>query len=194
MTKLVTSVISLSRRVGLARLILCTSHFVLCTSAASAVCRVKTEAIVTNVVAVPVAVAVGVPVAEAAPYDYSYQAIAPQPMPLGRNDAEIEAIAAKVVEKLRQANPSASAAPVPATSQPKPSQSLAPLTIVAQKCATCHGGAEPKANLSLENVGSLNCETRLKAIRAVLSEKMPKGGPQLTPDEAGRVLEELTRE
>jgi hypothetical protein len=194
MTKLVTSVISPSRRVGLARLILCTSYFVLCTSAASATCRVKSGAIATNVVAVPVAVAVGVPVAEAAPYYYSYQAVAPQPMPLGRNDAEIEAIAAKVVEKLREPNAIASSAPVPATTQPQPSRSIAASSLVAQKCAACHSGSAPKANLSLENIGALNCDTRLKAVRAVLSEKMPKGGPRLTADEAGKVLEELTRE
>ncbi|HEV2968602.1 MAG TPA: hypothetical protein VGY55_01355, partial [Pirellulales bacterium] len=146
---------------------------------AAAACRVKTEAIVTNVVAVPVAVAVGVPVAEAAPYYYSYQAVAPQPMPLGRNDAEIEAIAAKVVEKLREPNAIASSAPVPATTQPQPSRSIAASSLVAQKCAACHSGSAPKANLSLENIGALNCDTRLKAVRAVLSEKMPKGGPRL---------------
>ncbi|HEV2972487.1 MAG TPA: hypothetical protein VGY55_21120 [Pirellulales bacterium] len=161
---------------------------------ASAACRVKTEAIATNVVAVPVAVAVGVPVAEAAPYYYSYQAVAPQPIPLGRNDAEIDAIAAKVAEKLRQSNASASTSAVPVNAPLRSTQSPAALTLLAQKCATCHAGAEPKASLSLENVGTLNCETRLKAIRAVLTEKMPKGGPRLTPEEAGKVLEELTRE
>ena len=74
---------------------------------AAAACRVTTvaacdepnRAVAADVVAVPVAVSVGVPVAEAAPYCYSYQALAPQS--LVSSDA-VEAIAAKVVEKLRQ--------------------------------------------------------------------------------------------
>jgi hypothetical protein len=43
----------------------------------------------------------------------------------------------------------------------------------------------------LENLPALDSVTRLKAIRAVLSEKMPKGGPRLTPEQAGQILEEL---
>jgi mono/diheme cytochrome c family protein len=124
-------------------------------------------------------------VAEAAPYYYSYQAFAPQSAPLAANDATVEAIAARVAEKLRPPSTGAAAA----TSQPPP-----PETLVAQKCAKCHGGSEPKGNLSLENLGLLDCNTRLRAVRAVLSEKMPKGGPRLTPEEAGKVLDELTRE
>ena len=54
-------------------------------------------------------------------------------------------------------------------------------------------GAAPKANLSLENISGLDCQTRLKAVRAVLSEKMPKGGQRLSPEDAGRILEELTQ-
>jgi hypothetical protein len=149
-----------------------------------AACRVETKAVVAHVVAVPVAVSVGVPVAEAAPYYYSYQAFAPQSAPLAANDAAVEAIAARVVEKLRGPTTGAAAA---ATRAPPP------LTLVAQRCAKCHGGSEPKGNLSLENLGQLDCNARLRAVRAVLSEKMPKGGPRLTPDEAGKVLDELTR-
>jgi mono/diheme cytochrome c family protein len=152
-------------------------------TAISAACRVKTEVVAANVVAVPVAVAIGVPVAEVAPYYYSYQATAAQPSPLAANDAAVDAIAARVVEKLRSPNGGSMAAAGPASAP----------TLVAQKCATCHGGSEPKGNLSLENLGLLDCATRLRAVRAVLSEKMPKGGPRLTADEAGKVLDELTR-
>jgi mono/diheme cytochrome c family protein len=155
-------------------------------TAISAACRVKTEVVAANVVAVPVAVAIGVPVAEVAPYYYSYQATAAQPSPLAANDAAVEAIAARVVEKLRSPNGGSAAAAGPASAP-------AALTLVAQKCAKCHGGSEPKGNLSLENLGLLDCATRLRAVRAVLSEKMPKGGPRLTADEAGKVLDELTR-
>jgi mono/diheme cytochrome c family protein len=153
-------------------------------NAIRAACRVKTEVVAANVVAVPVAVSVGVPVAQVAPYYYSYQAFVPQSAALAANDVAVEAIAARVVEKLRP----------PSTGTAAPStQASPPLTLVAQKCAKCHGGGEPKGNLSLENLGLLDCNTRLRAVRAVLSEKMPKGGPRLTPDEAGKVLDELTR-
>src|ERR1700722_7494125 len=71
-------------------------------NAIRAACRVKTEVVAANVVAVPVAVSVGVPVAEAAPYYYSYQAFVPQSAALAANDVTVEAIAARVVEKLRR--------------------------------------------------------------------------------------------
>lgn len=169
----------------------------------AAACRVEHKAAKTNVVAVPVAVSLGVPVAEVAPYYYSYQAAAPQSPERVASDAAIEEIAARVVEKLRSPSAGGLAAASPASapqSNGVPRSSDPPLgrlrggSVVADKCMRCHSGSEPKAGLSLENLATLNCETRLKAVRAVLSERMPKGGPPLTPEEAGKVLEELVGE
>jgi hypothetical protein len=148
---------------------------------AMADCRVKTQAVAAEIVAVPVAVSIGVPVAAAAPYYYSYQQFAPQ-----TQSVDVEAIAARVVEKLRVAE-GPRALDTPNTPTPMPA------TMLVQKCLKCHAGANPKGGLSLENLAALSCEIRLKAVRAVLAEKMPKGGPRLTPEEAGRVLEELTK-
>jgi hypothetical protein len=158
---------------------------------AQAACRVQTRTVAANVVAVPLAVTVGVPVAQVAPYYYSYQATAGSAV----SDSSDAVIAAKVVSKLRQgaapaalseSSPSAARAP---SATPAPPQA----TLVSQKCAICHSGSAPKANLSLENISRLDCVARLKAVRAVLTEKMPKGGPRLTPEEAGKILEELTQ-
>jgi hypothetical protein len=170
---------------------------------AAAACRVESKAAAANVVAVPVAVSLGVPVAEVAPYYYSYQAVAPQSAERVASDAAIEEIAARVAEKLRSPSAGGLAAAGPASaphSNEPPHLNDPPLgrlpggSLVAEKCARCHSGSEPKAGLSLENLAALNCETRLKAVRAVLSEKMPKGGPPLTAEEAGKVLEELVGE
>jgi mono/diheme cytochrome c family protein len=162
-----------------------------CGSAAAA-CRVKTQAVVAQTVAVapvPLAVSVGVPVAEITPYYYSYSAYSnysPQPAP----SIDIDALATKLAAKLA-ANGNASNDPQPSPPHPSTPGKIGLQSLVAQKCAQCHSAAAPKGNVSLENPAALDCRTRLKAIRAVLSEKMPQGGPKLTPDEAGKVLEEL---
>src|SRR3954447_12886132 len=80
-----------------------------------AACRVETKAVAANVVAVPMAVSLGVPVAEIAPYYYSYQATAPQSRALAVNDAAIDEIAARVVEKLRSPSGGGLAAADPAS-------------------------------------------------------------------------------
>jgi hypothetical protein len=154
---------------------------------AVAACRVKTKAVAVNAVAVapvPLAVAIGVPVAEVVPYYYSYSAYAAytQPQPPA---VDADALAAKIAEKLAVTKSNAGELPAPQPTK------LAPPSLIATKCAQCHSGAEPKGKLSLENPAALDCPTRLKAIRAILSEKMPQGGPRLTPDEAGKLLEEL---
>ncbi len=161
--------------------------------AAHAACRVKTEIVAANVAAVPVAVTIGVPVAVVAPYYYSYQATAPQ-RAVAASEAAVDEIAARVVEKLRSPSGGGAAAAGPASAPHGTNRapaSLKAVSLVAVKCAKCHSGSDPKGNLSLENVAALNCETRLEVVRAVLSKKMPKGGPPLSPEEAGNVLEEL---
>ena len=174
-------------------------------SVALAACRVKTQVVATNsvaVAAVPLAVSVGVPVAEVTPYYYSYSAYSPYaPTPT----IDVDTLATKLAAKLAAGgngnnsppnnnppnNGPPNSGPQPAPPNPITPAKLAPQSPVAQKCAQCHSGAEPKGKLSFENPAALDCPTRLKAIRAVLSEKMPQGGPKLTPDEAGKVLEEL---
>jgi len=152
-------------------------------------CKVKTRVVVSDVVAVPVAVSVGVPVAVVAPYYYSYQQYAPATQPV-----DVEAIAARVVEKLRESQPAPKPATAAAAPSPPAEAPLAPpASLVSQRCVQCHGGPAPKGSLSLESLATLSCEQKLKAVRAVLSEKMPKTGPRLTPDEAGQILEELTK-
>ncbi len=157
---------------------------------ATAACRVKTRTVAVSSVAVapvPLAVAIGVPVAEVTPYYYSYSAYSAytQPQPPAM---DLDVLAAKLAEKLAATKSGAGVA-----SSPQPSK-LSPPSLIATKCAQCHSGPEPKGKLSLENPAALDCPTRLKAIRAILSEKMPQGGPRLTPDEAGKLLEELVGE
>ncbi len=165
---------------------ICCLLFTVSSPRLDAACKVKTRTVVAEVVAVPVAVSIGVPVAAVAPYYYSYQQFAPSQV------VDVESIASRVVEKLRQEQtetPPATKRSGSTDLKPQVS-SLKPL--VAQRCIQCHGGADPKAGLSLENLPALACEQKLKAVRAVLSEKMPKKGPRLTSEEAGRILEELT--
>lgn len=64
---------------------------------------------------------------------------------------------------------------------------------VNQSCVKCHSGEKPKAGIDLSNLSALDCETRLRAIRAVLNQSMPKGAT-LTPEGVGQVLGELAGE
>jgi uncharacterized membrane protein len=67
----------------------------------------------------------------------------------------------------------------------------APQSILAQKCAKCHSGATPKGGITLDGTTELLCRQITASIRAVSSDSMPKGGPVLTPEEKGALLEEL---
>src|SRR6202790_3296469 len=172
-----------------------------------AACRVKAkvveQVVETQVVAVPLAVAVGVPVAQTTPYYYSYAAYANSG---GQAAVDLDALAAKIADRLRTAspppadgsnqNPQSIPTPQPPTSAPTGGSAakMSVGSIVQQRCIVCHSGADAKGKLSLETPAALDPASRLKAIRAVLSEKMPKDGPRLTPEEAGRALEELAGE
>ena len=117
-------------------------------------------------VVVSFAVPVGVPVATFAPYFYSYhqfQSKTPEPMP--------DSPAAQM--------PSASSTPTAAAA-----------SLVSSRCASCHGGATPKAELSLEHVDRLTAAQRVKAIHEVVTGNMPKGG-KLSNDEIRAVVNEL---
>jgi len=160
-----------------------------------AACRVKAkvveQVVETQVVAVPLAVAVGVPVAQTAPYYYSYAAYSNSG---GQTAVDLDALAAKIADRLRTACPAPADGPnqnpqsVPAAGS---AAKMSVGSVVQQRCVVCHSGADAKGRLSLETPAALDPASRLKAIRAVLSEKMPKDGPRLTPEEAGQALEEL---
>ena len=66
----------------------------------------------------------------------------------------------------------------------------APQNIVAEKCGKCHGGAAPKAGLTLDGVTPVPCASVLESLRQIKDDKMPKGAP-LTPEEKGLLMEAL---
>lgn len=79
-----------------------------------------------------------------------------------------------------------------ATPQPAEQQPVAGGSLISQKCGKCHGQAlaEPKGKLYLDGGLKLDCESVLASIRAIKTGKMPQGST-LTPDEKGRLLDEL---
>mgnify|MGYP006935487306 CR=1 FL=1 len=66
----------------------------------------------------------------------------------------------------------------------------APQNIVAEKCGSCHGGAAPKAGLTLDGVTPVPCASVLESLRQIKDDKMPKGG-KLSPEEKGLLMEAL---
>ncbi len=137
----------------------------------------QAEKVVVNNFAVPVAV----PVAPYSPYYYSssqvQQAQYSKP-PRSADDILAERIAKKVAALMR--SPSGASA------------SNEPLTLFAQKCALCHAeGDLEKGKPHLASLETLSESQRLKAIAAVMSGEMPKGG-KLTADEAAQLVRELS--
>lgn len=65
-----------------------------------------------------------------------------------------------------------------------------PTNIVAEKCGSCHGGAAPKAGLTLDGVTPVPCASVLESLRQIKDDKMPKGG-KLSPEEKGLLMEAL---
>ncbi|HEY2883209.1 MAG TPA: hypothetical protein VGJ15_12265 [Pirellulales bacterium] len=130
----------------------------------TAACRTKSVAKSADeaLVIVPFAVPVGVPVAPFAPYFYSYQPVQPT--------APVVAAQAATTQADR----------------------VQPESLVAARCANCHGGAAPKAGLSLEQLDSLSADDRLRAIRAVAAGRMPKGSRPST-DEVRSLINELAQ-
>ena len=143
---------------------------------------VRNQAVaVTPLVVTEFAVPIAVPVAAAAPYSYGYASNA------GFDAAGIVGELRALRMELSQArsgglSPNNSSAASSTVEKP---------SLVRQTCAKCHGGAEPKAGVSLDNLEALDDATRLKAAAAVLSDRMPKGG-KLDADTAGKLLLELT--
>jgi hypothetical protein len=131
----------------------------------------------TPLVVTEFAVPVAVPVAAASPYSYGYATNG------GFDSTGIVAELRALRTELSRAGGSNVAASNSVAAKP---------SLVQQTCAKCHGGPEPKAGVSLENLAALDDATRLQAAAAVLSDRMPKGG-KLDADTAGKLLLELTK-
>ncbi len=144
---------------------------------------VQTEfAQVVGLAAVPVAT---IPtVAPYANYWYSYNQYAPQAT-YGQQQSGLIAkqIAAEVLKELRAPN---------GQQQGQFRANAAPQTMLALKCARCHSGGEPKGGLLLTDLAGLTAEQKNKAINMIVTDRMPKGGPPLKPEEAGKIITELT--
>lgn len=71
-------------------------------------------------------------------------------------------------------------------------QALSKPSLVTTACASCHGGNGKKTALDQWTLADMETsDGRLRAIRAVLTDKMPKG-KKLNPQEAGALLRELS--
>lgn len=66
----------------------------------------------------------------------------------------------------------------------------APAPLLSAKCASCHGGATPKAGLIIDGTAPLTAEQAIYAMRKIASGEMPPKGA-LSPDEAGAAFSEL---
>lgn len=157
-------------------------------------CRVvvqKNVVVQNDVVAVPFATPLAVPVAVAMPgsalysagqhtQQYSHPVPAPSAGHISSGAATPAGDAALFAEfqaflEWRQGRTQA---------QSKPS-------LIAQTCGRCHTDNTRGAGVAHFVLSELQtCEGRLKAIRAVLAGKMPKG-TTLDPDAAGKILEDL---
>lgn len=61
---------------------------------------------------------------------------------------------------------------------------------LAQHCAKCHSGANPKAGVVLDGSTGIACFQITAALRAISTDTMPKDH-KLTPDQKGAVMQEL---
>lgn len=119
-----------------------------------------------------------------APVQVVYPAVAVSPyLYRAGQDIEADSLAAKVARLV-----------VPQIIQqlqaPQALQQQAP-GVLAQRCAKCHSGANPKAGLVLDGASPLTSSQITACIREVKEDVMPKGGPHLTPEQKGALLEEL---
>jgi mono/diheme cytochrome c family protein len=65
-------------------------------------------------------------------------------------------------------------------------------SVLATKCASCHGGAAPKAGLLLDGTGALSDALKVRASNAVLEGRMPpESRPPLTDEEYSGALREI---
>jgi cytochrome c553 len=125
--------------------------------------------VVNSVVAVPVAV----PVATFSPVKYSNQVVPYTDPPKSPEELLLDRLATLVAAKLE--------------GKAVQAQAVKP-TMFATKCAACHAKNKIDGYLSLDDLDS---EKRLIAVRAIVTEKMPKG-QKLTPAEVGQLMLELS--
>ena len=66
-------------------------------------------------------------------------------------------------------------------------------SMIAQKCASCHTGAVPKAGLFLDGQTEVGCSSITEALRQIANGTMPppESGITLTPAEKGQLMQEL---
>jgi mono/diheme cytochrome c family protein len=101
-------------------------------------------------------------------------------------DALEDRIVARVLQGLRDANAQDSAVPR------RPS-------LVVKHCGACHAGPEPKAELDLSDLSSLDASRRLECVSRVLSDdpaqRMPPAASatRLSAEDVGRLLQELSQ-
>jgi mono/diheme cytochrome c family protein len=186
---------------------LATTALVIQPPAADASCGVQCHQQVAFV-ATPYAVVTGIPVAQYAPMTYQYTPTqAPQVTVNVQLDRATMAAAFRdaiggsdpvgpgpgPLNANNSASPPQAPLPGPVTTPnaaPLPPQPT-PAGAVQANCAQCHGqNGKAPAIAKFDLTAQLTCEQRLAAMRAVLSEKMPKGR-KLTPEQAGDVLTEL---
>lgn len=118
-----------------------------------------------------------------------------------QSEAQAEKIARLAVPKilaqlqapLKQQQVNGHKIPYPNSARPLPPQPELPTTgsVLARKCAECHSGARPKKGIVIDGTTPMFCDQITMSIRMIRDDKMPKGGPPLTPDEKGQALEEL---
>lgn len=84
----------------------------------------------------------------------------------------------------------ATAPPAPAGQVSKSDSNPAPAPLLAARCASCHGGATPKAGLIIDGTAPLTAEQAIHAMRKITAGEMPPKSP-LSPEEAGAAFTEL---
>ncbi len=150
---------------------------------------VRSASVSPRFVVTDIAVPIGVPVAVYSSYWYSTGGLV-QPAGYAVQQAHPQLQQAQTAQ---QNNVQAESVPPPLPQRPAEPMLSPPVRLLSATCVKCHGGAKPKAGLSLEHLDELTDEQRLKAVRMVLTERMPKGGPRLTAVEAGLILDALTQ-
>lgn len=140
-------------------------------------CANKKVVVQEQVVATNFAVPVGIPVAPTSAYFYQATPqqvqtyTAPPPDPL-------EALLERKLDAI--------------LSRKSGALGLKPPTMVAQKCAKCHQDAH-QDRPQFSSANDLDCATRLKAIKALTSGKMPpKSAGQLSVEERGLLIDEFS--
>lgn len=107
-------------------------------------------------------------------------------------EANVEKIAQRVYQLQQQQQRKPIQAPMQAQVQaPRQQTNAPPLSILAERCAECHSGANPKKGIVIDGVTQMLCHQVTSAIRAIRDNRMPEHGPALSNAEKALALEEL---